>query len=786
MFAAGSGQKTQPVPGYNRASVDALFQFLFKYEWTVFDRGQFAFGASRSMWVTVAAVAAASLYALWTYRQVAALGGRDRVVLLAVRIGLFMIVLFSLLRPMFLLKVAVPQQNFVGIVLDDSRSMQVADHNGEPRSTFISSEFGRTDSPLLTALHKRFNLRVFRFSSSAERLQSTADLKFEGTATRLGDAIDRARNELSGLPVAGLVIVTDGADNAERTIDESIAGLKAQDIPVFAVGVGKDALTRDIQVTRVETPTRALKGASLVIDVVVTQVGYAGKKVSLAVEDKGRIINAQEITLPEDGESQTVKMRLKTSDVGPRTFQFSIAAQPDEEVTQNNARDALIDVIDRREKILYVEGEPRPEPKFIRQATAKDENLQIVLLQRTAEATANAPDKYLRLGVDDGEELAKGFPATKEELFKYRGLIMGSMEANAFTADQMRMLGEYVDVRGGGLLMLGGPRSFAEGGWAGTPLGDTLPVVLDRGSRGAQYPPAEITVKPTLVGSSHPSTQITEQEADLAAKWRDLPPLTSLNPIRETKPGATVLLTGSDERGRDQVVLASQRFGRGKTVALTAQDTWLWRMHARMDVKDTTHHTFWQRMARWLVHGVPDRVMVGAAPGRVQKGEPVILTASVLDPEFKGINDARVTSRVTTPSGKIEDVVMEWTVEEDGEYRGRYTPTEDGLHVISTGGTMKDGKDTGRGTAHIRVLPSDAEYFDAAMRRPLLERIAEETDGRFYLAKDASKLTDAIAFSGRGITVVEEKELWDMPIILLSLLSLMGGEWLYRRRRGLA
>ena len=265
--------------------IDSLFTFLFKYQRLVFEQGTFTFGASRSMWLTVTAVAAAALYALWTYRQVAALPAKSRAALIAVRVGLFLVVMVGLLRPMLLLKVAVPQQNFVGILLDDSRSMQVADHDGKPRSSFTLDELGRPDAPLLTALGSRFNLRIFRFSSSAERLQSTADLTFEGTGTRLGDALDRARSELSGLPVAGLVVVTDGSDNAERTIDESIAGLKAQGMPVFAVGVGKEALTRDVQITRVETPRQALKGASLVLDVVVTQVGYAGAKVPLVVED---------------------------------------------------------------------------------------------------------------------------------------------------------------------------------------------------------------------------------------------------------------------------------------------------------------------------------------------------------------------------------------------------------------------------------------------------------------------------------------------------------------------
>jgi uncharacterized membrane protein len=765
---------------------DTLFTFLFKYPLLVFQQGRFAFGANRSMWLTAAIVAAGALYALWTYRQVAALQGRDRVVLLATRVGLFAVVLFGLLRPMLLLKVAVPQQNFVGILLDDSRSMQVADHNDKPRGSFTTDEFGSANAPLLASLGKRFNLRIFRFSSNAERLQYANDLKFEGTATRLGDALDRARAELSGLPVAGMVVVTDGSDNADRTIDESIAGLKAAGMPVFPVGVGKERLTRDIQVTRVETPRQALRGAALVLDAVVTQVGYAGQKVNLVVEDNGRVVGSQQVVLPGDGESQTVKVRLKTSEVGPRLYVFSIAPQPGEEVAQNNKRDALIDVVNRREKVLYLEGEPRPEPKFVRQATDKDDNLQVVLLQRTAEATVSAPDKFLRLGVDNKDELLGGFPATREELYKYKSIILGTVEASAFTPEQQRMLEDFVDIRGGGLLALGGPRSFSEGGWAGTPLGDALPVVLDRGSRGPQYPPAELVVKPTRTGVTHPSTQITDQADAALDKWRDLPTVTSLNPLREAKPGANVLLTGVDERGREQIVMAAQRYGRGKTIVLTPQDTWLWRMHQKMDVKDPTFHNFWQRLVRWLVDGVPDRVSITPTPARVQKGEPVSLSAEVLDKEYKGVNDGRITAQITAPSGKTEDVPMEWTVEHDGEYRARFTPAEDGLYKVSVGGLTGKGEDVGRGTASMRVAPSDNEYFDAAMRAPLLQRLADETEGRFYRAKDVSQLPEAITYSGKGITMIEERELWDMPVMLVMLLGFMGGEWLYRRRRGLA
>src|SRR5262249_34079274 len=159
----------------------------------------------------------------------------------------------------------------------------------------------------------------------------------------------------------------------------------------------------------------------------------------------------------------------------------------------------------------------------------------------------------------------------------YRGVVLGSVEASAFTPDQQRMLEDFVDVRGGGLLALGGGGSFVEGGWAGTPLAQALPVKLEAKGRGSTNLTAtEVLVRPTRAGEHHPATQITDREEDAPAKWRDLPPLTSVNTMQDIKPGATVLLTGLPERGQEQVVLAYQRYGSGKALAMPVQDTWLW------------------------------------------------------------------------------------------------------------------------------------------------------------------------------------------------------------------
>jgi uncharacterized membrane protein len=760
--------------------VESLFRLLFEYRPVIFRQGEFRLAPSAGSYIALALAAAAVLLTVATYRGLHARGRvRDRLVLTALRLATLGVLLLCLFRPVLVVKAAVPQQNFLAVLIDDSRSMQITDWGTDARGNFVKQTFGQ-DSALVKALSERFVLRPFRFSSSASRLGSTNDLTFAGAQTRLGAALDGARQELSGLPLAGMVLVSDGADTTDASLTESLLALKAASVPVFTVGVGRDRLARDVQIDRVSTPRTALKGTSLVIDAVVTQTGYAGETVSLDVEDEGRIVGSQEVKLPIDGEPAAVRVRFTAADAGPRTFKFRIAPRPGELVTQNNTREALIDIADRREKILYYEGEPRPEMKFINRAVEDDKNLGVVTLQRTADT------KYLRLGVDNPEQLLAGFPKTREELFQYRGLILGSIEAGAFSGDQLRMISDFVERRGGGLIMLGGARSFAEGGYAGTPVADTLPVILERPARAVDnLPVSRLHVKPTRAGEAHGVTQIAPTEAASNARWPDMPILTSVNAIHDVKPGATVLLNGTDERRRDQVVLAWQRYGRGKTLAFPVQDSWHWQMDVKMSLEDQTHENFWRQLLRWLVDGVPEAVDVHTLTDRVEPGEPVTLVAEVVDPSFMEVNDARVIAKVTGPKGAPVEVPLQWTGERNGEYRATFPAPDQGLYVAQVEAT-RGGKSLGTGTTEIRAVPSDAEYFDATMHAARLKRIADETGGRFYTPETIGGMPEDLRYTGRGVTTVEERELWHMPIVMVLLVGLIGAEWGYRRAVGLA
>ena len=765
----------------------SLFELFFKYRPVVFQEGDFQFGATPALYVAIALAVAGAVAAVVSYTRITTQGGRrDRAILLVLRLGLIALILFCLARPILVLRAAVPQQNFLGVLLDDSRSMRIADDGSEPRSAFVNRQFGDSSSRVLDALSDRFVLRFFRFASRANRVASPAELSFDGTRTRLTDALLRARDELAGLPVAGLVVVTDGADTDQGTADEALLALKADAIPIFSVGVGSERFTRDIQVGRVTMPRSVLRGSSLVVDAIVTQAGYAGQEVVLNVENHGRILGSETVTLPSDGEPATVRIRFTVDEPGPQVLSFRVPPQSEELVIENNVREILVEVKDHREKILYFEGEPRFEVKFIRRAVADDKSLQLVVLQRMAE------NKYARFEVDHPDELAAGFPKTREELFSYRGLLLGSVEASAFTGDQLRMISEFVDRRGGGLLMLGGRRAFFEGGYAGTPLADVLPVVLEGAPPGrGDVPVTRVSARPTRAGETHAALQIASSESESAERWAGLPQVTTVNVIREAKLGATVLLTGRPDReeadeGDELIIMASQRYGRGKAIAFPIQDSWLWQLHASMPVEDLTHENLWRQLLRWLVDGVPDQVEVRVPDeGQGGVGEEATIETTVVDGNYLAVNDARVVATITSPVGDAVEVPLRWTGDRDGEYQASFTPDDDGIYeiVIAAG----RGEETlGTDAAFLRTAPSDREYFDATMHAPLLKRLAAETGGRFYTASTVDALPEDVKYTGRGVTTVEERDLWDMPVLLVLLLGLLASEWTYRRARGLA
>jgi uncharacterized membrane protein len=748
-----------------------VFEFLFKYPAEMYSGGEIVLSGPPWLYPTLLVLVAA-LTLLFYARVRARTGIIHRAILGATRLAIFAVAMLLLFEPLLVVSTVEPQGKIVSVLLDDSLSMRVPDHDGDARWRFVDEAFHPLRGRVSVSLGQRFTPRFFRFAEQAQPLNAGGAMTYAGQRTRLAPALDAVR-ETVGDASAAVVLVSDGAVEDTGALDEALAKFRAAGIPVNTVGVGRTTHTRDIEVSRVGMPRRVLQGSSMAADVIVRQRGFGNERVQLLVEDEGQLVAMEEMVLDPDDPVSSVRVHLSADEAGPRRLSFHIRPTADETVVENNRRELLLGVDERPREILYFEGEPRFELKFIRRAVASDENIRVRSLIRTAEA------KYYRVGIDDPAELADGFPREREALFKYQGVILGSVEASYFSAEQLRLLEEFVGVRGGGLLLLGGRRAFAEGGYAGTPVAELLPVVLGTEKR-ARFE-VEAAIRPTRAGLSHPLTQLAGG-AGIDA-WEALPPLTVLHPLYRVKQGASTLLEGhAPGNPRQLAILAEQRYGRGRTLVLNAQNTWLWQMHQDVPPDDQSHEILWRQLLRWLVRSVPEQVSIDTGGEHFAGNEIVQVDSEVLDSGYLPRNDARVELVITDPLGQERRLPMALRPAGEGVYQTRFAAQHEGLYELRVEADSEPGTTA---STQIRVGIQPSEYFGAEMHEALLRQIASDTGGAYYPASEVHRLADELRIATGGTAVVKRLALWDMPAAFLLILLLLALEWTHRRLRGL-
>ncbi len=753
-----------------------MFEFLFKYPPDLYARGEFVVAGSWWLYLCTVLIVAPAIFTVLRYIRVRGESRTsDRLLLGVTRTAILAILILALFQPMLRVTTQEARGNVVGVLLDDSLSMNITDQGGQPRAQFVQRAFDPQTGEITRELAKHFAPRFFRFAAGAQPLQAADTMSYSGRTTNLARALEQVRRELGDATTAALVVVSDGAVTEPVSLDKTLAFFRAAGIPIHVVGVGQDKFIRDIEITNVAMPRQALKGASIAADVLIKHRGFDNERARLLIEDDGRLLAMEDVTLLARQPAQTVRVQFLLKEAGPRHVKFHIVPATDEVVSENNTREAELTVQDRRQRILYFEGEPRFEVKFIRRALAKDDNIRIVSLIRTAES------KFYRLGIDTPQELATGFPQRPEELFSYDGLILGSVEAGFFSTDQLQMIADFVSRRGGGLLVLGGKRTFANGGYFATPVAEVLPLVLE--AKQGQPFRVEARVQPTARTETHPLTEFMRTEKNISS-WKTLPPLTVLHPLYAVKPGATVLLEGrTPGLSSALALLTQQRFGRGQALVFNVQNSWRWRMHQDIPLDDQTHQTLWRQLLRWLVQSVPDRITFQTSASEAVPQESVEVRAQVLDAGYLPRNNAEVRLIVTTPIGDQLRLPMHWVAAQDGIYQAHFMPKHAGMYDVRVETPSENGFDTAE--THIQVGAATREYFQAEMNEILLRRIATATGGQFYTAADVSKLVEEVKPVQAGATVLKRLPLWNMPAAFLLLLVLIAFEWVYRRWRGL-
>ena len=752
-----------------------MFEFLFKYPRAVFSKGDLVLVGAWPKWVLALFLVAAAAGLAWLIRSKLPQASPHvrnwkAGVIWLLQFAMAALLLILLWQPAIMVAELRPQQNIIAILVDDSRSMSIADDGATRESQAVKA----LEGGVLHELQKKFQIRLYRLDGGMTRISKLDDLKTlaPAPATRIGDGLKQLAGEAADLPIGAVVLLSDGADNSGGIDLNTISTFRSRRIPVHTVGFGLEQVPHDIEIDDATVAPRALADSRLAAKVSFHQRGYAGQKSMLSVRDGNKILAARQITLASDGETQNETLLFNAGAAGSRTLQFTIDPLPGEENRANNGVTRLVNVESSKRRILYVEGEPRWEYKFIRRAEQDDRIVSVVSMLRTSE------NKIYRQGIEDPKELADGFPSRVEDLFGYQALMIGSVEASYFTAAQKELIQQFVDRRGGGLLLLGGRASLGDGGWGSSSLADLLPVVLPNKKGTFHRDPA--TVELTPVGADSIITRLVEDPAKNVERWKKLPYLMDYQEAGTPKPGA-VVLAEMTAGSRKMPLLITQNYGRGRTAVLATGGTWRWQMSQPLE--DQTHEEFWQQLLRWLVTDTPGRVVASVPSQMLFDDGRVRFSADVRDKNYLPAADARVQAHILGPGGSAAQIEMTPDPDAPGTFHADWTADQPGSYLTEVI-AARGNEELGRDVLTFARMDGVAENFHTGQNRDLLEKLSEQTGGRYWKPQDLSRLPNEISYSEAGITVRDTKDLWNMPAVFLLILLLCCSEWLLRRKWG--
>jgi len=745
--------------------VTRMFELFFKYSRATYERAELVLASGWPVWLLFALIAAAGVVVgLTIWRRQPGLGVWRATTLGTLQTALLAALLVLAWRPALVTQTLRPQENTVAVLLDTSGSMLYGDDSSTSRLELAVDSLTENALP---ALESSFGVNLYSFAGDLVELPSLDQMPAPGPVTHIGDALLNVLRGAQSGAIAAVVLVSDGADNSDDFDAARIAEIAGFGVPVHTVGVGPEVIEGDLELEDVQLPTVGLAGSTISAQVSIRHSGAT--LAQLKIYDGDAILASQAIQLPASTGVTTRWVDIEVGEAGVRDLKFALDALPGETNVVNNSRLRPMEVPEQRRHILYVEGEPRWEYKFIRRAI--DENPAV----RVASLLKTTPNKFYRQGIESPDELVDGFPTEELALFRYDAVMIGSFEAAALTPVQHDMIREFVSRRGGSLLMLGGRRGLTDGGWGATSVAEVLPVRLPE-------PEAPTFVREparamlTAAGHLSALTRLAASEEANEVEWNGLPDLADFQTVGELKPGADTLLE-AQFGDRTAPLLVQQRYGLGHAYVLTTGGTWRWQM--QLPHEDQRHETFWRQLLQAVATTAPQPITITSE--RVFYGDEstVTLRAEVRDKTFKPATDATVSLEVSDGLGPPTTLEMTPVAGERGLYEAAYETARPGIFRFEA--TAKTAEDElGRARFAVRREDGVVEHYHVQQNRALLERLAGATGGTYFPVSDLSRLPEAVSFSEAGTVERTVLDLWNIPLAFLILLLLKSGEWLLR------
>ena len=782
-------------------------------------------------WV-LGVVVAASLLAiltLWSYRR-SAMPLRWKFLAVPLRLLGITLLLICLLEPLGSLQRPKSQANVFAVLMDNSQSMgilmqEAAKDGRSDLETSLSDE-----ASWQRKLADDFRLRRYVFDASMEPVDTFVGRKSSGNESTLFRSLQSLADRYKGQPLAGVLLFSDGNPTDKKPDD----GLASLGFPVYPVRSGASINQRDISIQSTTTRQSDFETSPVTIHASVTHHGFAGESVNVDLLDSSnKTIQTQSVQLKSNGELVPVEFRFRPEKSGVQGFQVVVRRETlpngtaDEAGTDKNVEVTLgnnrrYQVVDRGRgpyRILYVSGRPNWEFKFLKRALDEDAEIKLTSLIRIARKepkfsfrdskvdTSNPlfsgfedildeekakfdEPVFARIGMTDSNQLKSGFPKDSEELFDYSAVILDDLEHDFLTQDQQSLLRQFVTIRGGGLLALGGQESMRGRGFSDSVLSQLLPIYCDDGTPGSTDVDAPAEIEPliryqlTREGWLQPFLRLADNEVGERERLERMPPFQVLNRLNKVKPGASVLAEAKIDKDEQVPVFISQRFGKGRTAAFMLGDLWRWGLHHEGSGPSPVFQA-WRQMIRWMIADVPRSIQMqlGESSGSSKVANLIV---QVKGTDFKSVDNAVVKISVISPSGKTIVADAEASNKTAGQYEALYVAEEEGAYSATAEVSAQDGSKLGSTQLGWVYQPSALEFQSLGENTLSLQSIADATGGVMVNWSDLDGFVSNIPATRVPVTETKVYPLWHQSWVLISALACVCIEWGVRRRYGMA
>jgi hypothetical protein len=672
-----------------------------------------------------------------------------------------------------------------------------------------------------------FGRELYALSEPAERSHPPGDL------TRLGLALEQLPARFEKELPFGVFVFSDGRSTDLESLKAIGPAYRQLGVPIHVVPVGDSQIAGDVAVQDIDAPRDARPGTRVPVRVTLRSRGYAGERTELSIRSNSNsepaVLAAIPITMTDGEQAHELVIEADQAKGG-----LSVEVSPlhREAITANNVVPFEIKPRDAKLRVIYMEGSPLPEYRYIQDALEEGPNVTCVSM-----STDNMHAVHPRLfRINDPRQ---GFPSTRKELLSYDVIICSDISLGAFTPEQLDWTVELVGKRGGGFVMIGGNRSFGPGGWDQTVWDGLIPVDMSGHGRGKpDFASTGFKVVVPAGAMSHPIWKIVDDPGRNREVLARMPAFGGTNLVDRLKPAAIVLgvadrplvpapaaaqkgprvrkdTAGPSSGGPDQertlaeigTIFACQAFGRGRTFAMATDSTWAWgtEFETTWGEGDNRYfRKFWRNVLYWLTEnrdGSSRRLRVETDKVFYRAGEPIQITARAYDDELAETERYQLFARLhspeqaesESPESAVTDLV---STLQDKTYRGKlvtppaseiFDSSGSTVHQLTLDVVARDGNDeAAKSSVELQVIDDPAEFRDPRPDHLALGEIARNSGGE--VIHDPEELAGLLARHRDDSVqvVVRRSPLWDTLPLWFLVMGLLSAEWIIRRRKGLA